>query len=230
LDGEVRGHIDAGGSAKVKVESGQHMVEAATEDGIDQVKQPCTVNPTGQTMVSIEFQPIRDARLMAGQEATDKASQDAEAETQRKLREEAEREARDKAARWRAAKEEEERRPWTDPATGLMWTRKDNGSDVSCLQAMDYCKSLRLEGHHDWRLPTADELHGVSAPNISGVYLRGNLQLSGWAWSGFQVSGKKGKANGQAWAIDPSSFGNGLYSVPLDGHGYEIRALCVREQ
>jgi hypothetical protein len=56
LDGEVKGHIYAGGSVKVKVEPGQHMVEATTEDGVDWVKQPSTVKPTGQTMVNIELQ------------------------------------------------------------------------------------------------------------------------------------------------------------------------------
>ena len=48
LDGEVKGQIDAEGSAKVKVEPGQHMVEATTEDGVDQVKQPSIVKPTGR--------------------------------------------------------------------------------------------------------------------------------------------------------------------------------------
>ena len=72
LDGEVNGHINAGGSAKIKVEPGQHMVEATTEDGIDQVKVPCIVKPTGQTMADIEFYPIRNARK---QEASYEAAQ-----------------------------------------------------------------------------------------------------------------------------------------------------------
>lgn len=33
---------------------------------------------------------------------------------------------------------------WTDPATGLMWTRKDNGSDVTWQQAVNYCKYLTV--------------------------------------------------------------------------------------
>lgn len=74
LDGEVKGHIDAGGSAKLKVEPGEHMVEAATEDGVDRIKQPSTVRSTGQTMVYIEFQPIRDERFFDQQQALYKAA------------------------------------------------------------------------------------------------------------------------------------------------------------
>ena len=137
LDGEVKGHIDAGGSAKVKVEPGQHMVEAATEDGVDQLKQPSTVKPTGQTMVSIELWPIRYARLAAEREERDRAAQEAQANTERETREKAEQEARENAARERAAEEEAERQPWTDPATGLMWTKQGSG-DVSWPQAVYY--------------------------------------------------------------------------------------------
>jgi len=39
LDGEAKGRIEAGGSAKVKVELGQHIVIAVTEDGVDKVQQ-----------------------------------------------------------------------------------------------------------------------------------------------------------------------------------------------
>jgi ATPase subunit of ABC transporter with duplicated ATPase domains len=97
------------------------MVEATTEDGVDQVKQPCTVKLTGQTMVSIELWPIRYARLVteqeaadAEQEAADKAAQGAQAKTERESREKSEQEAQEKAARGRT------------PALD----RPDNGADV----------------------------------------------------------------------------------------------------
>jgi hypothetical protein len=99
LDGEVKGHIESGGSAKLKVEPGQHMVEAITQDFVDWVKQPTTVNPTGQTMVSIELQPIRASRLIAEQEARDKAEEKARSIIVQEAREKAEQEARDKDAR-----------------------------------------------------------------------------------------------------------------------------------
>jgi serine/threonine protein kinase len=50
---------------------------------------------------------------------------------------------------------------WTDSATGLMWTKTDNGRDLSWQQAADYCRSLQLAGHTGWRLATIDELQGI---------------------------------------------------------------------
>ena len=38
LDGAAKGRIEAGGSTRVKVELGQHMVVATTLDGADQAK------------------------------------------------------------------------------------------------------------------------------------------------------------------------------------------------
>jgi len=46
----------------------------------------------------------------------------------------------------------------TDTQSGLMWTRGDNGQDVSWGDAASYCNLLRLGGHADWRLPTIGEL------------------------------------------------------------------------
>src|SRR5208337_2663443 len=96
---------------------------------------------------------------------------------------------------------------WTDPATGLMWTKKDTGSDVNWSQAMSYCSKLQLAGYSDWRLPTIDELQGIYDPNINvpGHYadgeavtwhVKGNLQLSGDLWSNSQ-----GNASGESWTI-----------------------------
>jgi hypothetical protein len=230
LDGEVKGHIDAGGSAKVKVEPGQHMVEASTEDEVDQVKQPNTVKPTGQTMVSIELWPIRYARLVAEQDERDKAAQEAQAKTERQSRENAEQEAREKIARERTAKEEAEHQPWTDPATGLMWTKKDNGDSVSWQQAMYYCRNLRLAGHDDWRLPTINELSGINEneANVYGEHLKGNLFLNMDAWSSSQVLGKRGKATDTAWVFGPSPYGPRIYGVLLVCEGCDVHALCVR--
>lgn len=82
LDGEAKGHIDAGSSAKAKVELGQHLVVATTEDGADLVKQLSEVKGAGQTVVDLELQPIRNARLKAEQEAARQREQAAAAERQ----------------------------------------------------------------------------------------------------------------------------------------------------
>jgi hypothetical protein len=109
LDSVAKGRIEAGGSAKVKVEQGEHIVIAATEDGLDKVQQLTEVKAAGQKVVSIALQPVCDARLKAEQEARDKAAQEAKAEQEAK--DKAEREARDKA------KQEETVARSNDPAS-----------------------------------------------------------------------------------------------------------------
>jgi hypothetical protein len=69
LDGKAQGRINAEGSARAKVELGQHLVVAVTEDGADQVKWLNEVKTTGQTVVNLELKPVRDARIKAAQQA-----------------------------------------------------------------------------------------------------------------------------------------------------------------
>jgi hypothetical protein len=116
---------------------------------------------------------------------------------------------------------------WTDPATGLMWTKKDNGYDLDLPKATNYCRNLQLDNHSDWRLPTIDELQGIYDPNanVNSYYrVKGNLQLSGWQWSSSQVS-TSGRE--QAWTFD---FVGGKRYLSGTAGNYEDRALCVRRQ
>jgi len=213
LDGKAKGHLDAGGSTKAKIELGQHVVLATTEDGADQVKLMSEAKTNSQTVVSVELKPVRDARLKAEQQ-------------------EKEQKARERAAREEAAG------VWTDPATGLMWAKKDNGADVTWQQATDYCRNLQLAGYSDWRLPMIDELQGIYDPNanvpgewgsVPGQWssggpatwhVKGNLQLSGWHWSN-----SPGNASGEAWWFD---FGGGYRSLFRLGYSSHLRALCGR--
>lgn len=120
---------------------------------------------------------------------------------------------------------------WTDPATGLMWTKRDNGSGVNWQQAMNYCQGLQLAGHSDWRLATIDELQGIydASVNVPGhccggqlatTHVKGNLQLSGGIWSSSQ-----GNAFGEAWYFGFNA--GGRFSTRLD-YSHNYRALCVR--
>jgi hypothetical protein len=93
LDGEAKNRIDGGGSAKAKVEFGQHEVVGTTEDGLDKVESDIEIKEAGQTIVHIALQPVRETRLQAEREARDKA----------------EKEASDKAAQEQAAREESAR-------------------------------------------------------------------------------------------------------------------------
>lgn len=101
LDGEVKGRIEGGSAAKATVELGQHLIVAATDDGLDQIKQLSEVKGSGQTVVSIELQPVRNSRLKAEQETREKA-----------VREEQERDHQEKE---RSASTEERRKGAVTP-------------------------------------------------------------------------------------------------------------------
>jgi tetratricopeptide (TPR) repeat protein len=95
LDGEAKGHVDAGGSAKAQIQLGQHVVVGVTEDGLDQALQIIKVQGKGQTAVAIELKPVREARLRAQQEELGRAAQE---------QREKERQAQEQAAQQEAAR------------------------------------------------------------------------------------------------------------------------------
>ncbi|MBN2242642.1 MAG: DUF1566 domain-containing protein [Acidobacteria bacterium] len=51
----------------------------------------------------------------------------------------------------------EETPTWTDPQTKLEWQFRSPG-EMTWHDALEYARSLRLNGKGDWRLPTAPEL------------------------------------------------------------------------
>lgn len=125
---------------------------------------------------------------------------------------------------------------WTDPATNLMWTKKDNGSDVNWNQANAYCSNLHLAGYGGWRLPTIQELQGIYDPSVSSqklfndgakynVHVKGNLNLTGWLWSSSRGDAS-GKPSQQARLLNFGQEGQ-AQSFPL-GFSFSSRALCVR--
>jgi hypothetical protein len=127
---------------------------------------------------------------------------------------------------------------WTDPATGLIWARKDNGSDLDWNQATAYCSKSRLAGFDDWRLPSIEELQGISDPSAKrrvrfdngvtyNLLVKGNLQLAGWDWSSTLEDHPSERGWMQrAWQF---SFGDaqkpGLFALTFN---FSMRALCVR--
>jgi hypothetical protein len=240
LDGTEQGRIEAGGSAKAKVELGQHLVVAVTEDGADQVKQLVKVEEKGQTVISLELKPVHDARLRTEQQARNHTEPPAPAKPAEKVVPDAAPlgpQERAKIAREEAAG------VWTDPATGLMWAKKDNGDYVTRQQADDYCHNLQLAGHLDWRLPRIDELQSISNKSGSETkldpdsikhlagkvftrhgekipFVKGDLQLSSnWAWSS-----SMGNSASEAW--DFYFYSGKRYSYNINSR--DGSALCVR--
>jgi TPR repeat protein len=77
LDGKAQGRIAAGDSATARVDIGEHMVVAATEDGLDKTQQLAEVKKAGQKVVNFELQPLRAARLKTEREADPEAAEKA---------------------------------------------------------------------------------------------------------------------------------------------------------
>jgi hypothetical protein len=188
LDGKALGRLAAGDSVTAPLSLGQHVVDATTLDGLDEVKKEIEIKTTGQMNVHLVLQSVQAARLKAEQQARELAAP-----------------------------------TWADPATGLMWTKKDNGYDVNWQQAMDYCRNLQLAGHSGWRLPSIGELQDIydANMNVGSWHVKGNLQLSGIHWSSSQ-----GNASGEEWGF---SFDIGKRHSDLIGFkAITGRALCVR--
>lgn len=53
---------------------------------------------------------------------------------------------------------------------GLQWALSTNGEDVPWADAEQYCSSLSLDGHDDWRLPSMTELESLHDPSVSDGY------------------------------------------------------------
>ena len=110
----------------------------------------------------------------------------------------------------------------------LMWTVRDNGSDVDWNEAKAYCEACRVGGYSDWRMPTIEELQGLyvkgnSYPPRDEMYhvhiARPFILTTPWIWSS--------TLDGSSSAFDFAFDRGGWYSVDLayrDGG----RVLCVR--
>lgn len=208
LDGQAMGLLKAGDSKSLPVSSGEHLIRAATTDEVVAVRIKLAAFQ-GQKAIDIRLKSEHDQRL-----------KNQLAETARKQSE------ADLALH----------PTWTDPDTGLMWSREDNGSDVNWNQASEYCSKLKLAGFSNWRLPTIEELQGIYDPNVNiksefdyGVvttHVKGNLKLTGWYWSS-SLGDNPGRWQ-TAWTY---IFHHGPEEQPklyiLDWT-YTFRALCVR--
>lgn len=111
-----------------------------------------------------------------------------------------------------------ERMTFTDPSTGLMWARQDNGADINWENAKSYCDNYSVPGVTGWRMPTRDELERLYASNGH----KGKIELTAnertWVWASETRGSEAYKFN--------FTFGKRYWN--LQAGTYYNRALPVR--
>jgi tetratricopeptide (TPR) repeat protein len=122
------------------------------------------------------------------------------------------------ALKKKAASDETRRQIWTDPATGLVWSREGSG-DLSWREAVNYCRNLRLDGHSDWRLPAISELQAIYDPKGDIPFVKGPLKIEFYIWSS-----SLGDNSGEALFLD---FNGGAWFPWPIGEKF-AGAVCVR--
>jgi Protein of unknown function (DUF1566) len=213
LDGQPMGMIKGLDLNAVLVSPGEHLIEASTIDGVATIHTKVEVG-RGENTVAIQLKDQIDLQSkMQAERLREQSGDDAAAKL-----------------------------TWTDPATGLTWAKKDNGSDLDWHEATAYCAKSRLAGFDDWRLPSLEELQGIYDPSVSvrtlfdntvtyNVHVKGNLKLAGWDWSSSPEDNRpKGPGvTPTAWVF---SFGETqqrrqqvFFALTFN---YSVRALCVR--
>jgi len=119
-----------------------------------------------------------------------------------------------------------------DIDSGLMWSSKDNGENISIQQAKKYIAEFRLAGYKNWRIPTISELetlHLVGSnndtppgPGCSGDYdIHPFISLSCCCPWALQDNGTRaasfpfitGIANGTMWHHKSGRSGNRILPV-----------------
>ena len=138
-------------------------------------------------------------------------------------------------APWAIHKLENGGATWTDPQTGLIWARRDNGQEVSRQQAIDYCRTLDYAGYKDWRLPTIAEAQTLYDPGLSnaGTWGLGGVNPRPVYW---HVKGKivlTGGAQASDLTFDglreqSYDFSYGRRNEDSPDFRSDHRALCVR--
>jgi len=119
-----------------------------------------------------------------------------------------------------------------DAATGLDWTRADNGQDLDWKSARAHCAAKKS----GWRLPTAEELEALygtaakagdsAACGKDVCHVSPLFTLSGsWFWSSTHAGNEKDDGRDLFFGV---LLVNGKRTADLAEFAYGSRALCVR--
>jgi hypothetical protein len=112
-----------------------------------------------------------------------------------------------------------------DNVTGLEWQQATAPGSYKWQQAVDYCASLNLGGHDDWRLPTVKELSTLVdssyyVPAINTTYFP-NTQ-SGFDYCYYWSSTTNANDPYVAWYVEFG--GGGVYNL-YKGYSLYVRAV-----
>ncbi|MCE4371797.1 DUF1566 domain-containing protein [Xanthomonas hortorum] len=109
-----------------------------------------------------------------------------------------------------------------DATTGLEWSAQPVATNVSHQTAEQACKALQLGGHHDWRLPTRQELLSLVDLTRHAPAIDTNVFPdfpSEWFWT----SDLCAWSSASAWSVNFN--GGGVYCYHRYDFGF---ALAVR--
>jgi len=117
----------------------------------------------------------------------------------------------------------------------LEWARSTNGENIKWPEAVEYCDTLELDGHDDWRLPSLEELESLYEPDaVGGEGIRAPFAIGDCClWSGESLVDRPAE-DGDEIGGEPGMYHWGLmfdgglryYAVHIFDDG---RALCVRD-
>lgn len=111
----------------------------------------------------------------------------------------------------------------TDKATGLTWQQTGLPYKLALTEALEYCESLDLAGHTDWRLPNRNELLSLvdfskSSPSIDTDYFPDTKTASYWSSSNH----KGPSGNVGYWMVH---FEDGRMDPEDNWQNYYVRAV-----
>lgn len=118
-----------------------------------------------------------------------------------------------------------------DEQTKLMWTVKDNGSDIDWLKAEQYCKNLQLGEYKNWRMPTQQELENLhhtilqsesvllTAANVWSSETESGIRGKDLAWYFSFKYGNSGKAPCVLRRLFPEKLNSGFRALPVRSVG-----------
>ncbi|MEM7350669.1 MAG: protein kinase [Acidobacteriota bacterium] len=114
----------------------------------------------------------------------------------------------------------------SDGLTGLMWTKRANGSADTLKESRSYCRKLELGRQEDWQLPTIEELEELFRAGSTSAAGPASGALS---FPAETVWSESKKAFGTVWVFD---FGSGQRREhKVRGATPEaLKILCMRRE